>query len=87
MPDDQVELDAISVRSVGEQVVVLKNGLLIAEMHWNHAEQLGKALIAKAQDAEQEHWKRVTKKLGHESPVKRILGVPVITQADELERM
>lgn len=46
-------LKQITVRQEGPKVLLLSGGILIAEMPWEAADQLAKALLAKARQAEE----------------------------------
>lgn len=74
-------------QDLGERVVLQKNGLIAADLTWQVAQELGQMLLAKGQEAEKNHWARVEKKLGHALKVKKVLGLPVLENADDMERL
>lgn len=46
-------IKSLTVRQEGEKVLLLSGGILIAEMPWEAADQLARALTAKARQAEE----------------------------------
>jgi hypothetical protein len=66
-------LDSITVRREGDKVLLLSGGLLIAEMPWQAADDLARALTAKARQAE-EHVK--AERIAFDSAILMRAGVP-----------
>lgn len=82
-----INLDTISIRSDGDRVVILKNGLLVADLNWHAARELGQALQAKADESSKVHWAKVRSRLGRELEVKEVFGMPVLTEDVQMERL
>lgn len=81
-----MQQDKIVIRCEGQNVIVLKNGLLVADLTWHAAKQLGQALTDKAKEAESNHWSACEKRLGREIDTRYILGIPLLDNEQQIER-
>ena len=79
---------SLTIRQMGERVLLFdQDGSLIADIPWDKAEELGKALICKAASAEIAHWTSIDRFFDGGVKYRRILGMPVITSKDQMERL
>lgn len=85
-----IKQDKIDIRLAGEdgtRVVIIKNGLTVADLEWKAAKDLGIALCVQAKRAENKHWYLCQKRLGKEIPVKEAFGIPLLRDERELEQL
>lgn len=85
-----IKQDQLRVRLGGKdgtRVLILKNGVLVSDIEWKVARDLGRALVAQAQNAEAIHWRLCEKRLGKQIQVKEMCGLPILRDEKELERL
>jgi hypothetical protein len=85
----QDQVKALTIRREGTNVLLFdgKTGALIARMPWDVAERLAVGLMAKAAEAETAFWYDADKYFDGGIKVKRVLGTPVVTSVEQLNRL
>lgn len=67
-------LHALTIRREGEKVLLLSGGVLIAEMPWQSADELARALTAKARQAEEQ---QKAESIAYDAAILMRAGVPM----------
>lgn len=69
------------------RVIVLQNGLPLANMHRDYAKELAAQLIERAKEAEENHWAACERKAGRKIETRRVFGQPVLEHPNQIEQL